>query len=179
MANELNALAEHVSVHPGLIVRCKRCGGTELYRRVGDNEIVVFHECSIKNDLLKTLRAARAFIQDELEVLERSYLPAPSAKEEDELTDARILLSRIDRGLVKGQQLGSEYLQRRVEIDAELARERAVNKELVEALEAAREELRLIRMKDCDRVYDSTLRMKMDLALSRARGAHKTEEVAR
>lgn len=41
--------------------------------------------------------------------------------------------------------------------------------ELVEALERAQEELRLIRMKDCDAVYDTTLRMDMELVLSRAK----------
>lgn len=39
--------------------------------------------------------------------------------------------------------------------------------ELLDALKRAREELRLIRMKDCDRVYDVTLRLAMDLVIAK------------
>jgi hypothetical protein len=42
--------------------------------------------------------------------------------------------------------------------------------DLYEALEAAQEELRLIRMKDTDAVYNPCLRMQMNLALAKARG---------
>lgn len=37
---------------------------------------------------------------------------------------------------------------------------------LVELLTRAREELRLIRIKDCGAVYDSTLRIEIDIVLS-------------
>ena len=46
----------------------------------------------------------------------------------------------------------------------------AVNSQLVAALEAAAEELRMIRMKDCDRVYNPTLTAQIDLALAAAKG---------
>ena len=42
--------------------------------------------------------------------------------------------------------------------------------ELYEVLEAAQEELRLIRMKDTDAVYDPTLKVRMSAALAKARG---------
>lgn len=42
--------------------------------------------------------------------------------------------------------------------------------ELLAALVRAREELCLIRSKDCDRVYDTTLRMDMDAAIAKATG---------
>ena len=42
--------------------------------------------------------------------------------------------------------------------------------ELYESLEGAQEELRLIRMKDCDAVYDPTIRVRIQLALAKARG---------
>ena len=43
--------------------------------------------------------------------------------------------------------------------------------DLLEALEAAQEELRLIRMKDCDVVYNPGLRVQITAALSKARAA--------
>lgn len=45
--------------------------------------------------------------------------------------------------------------------------------DLLAALKGAREELRLIRMKDCDRVYDPTLRLKMDIAIHKAEGGNE------
>ena len=42
--------------------------------------------------------------------------------------------------------------------------------ELYEALKAAQEELRLIRMKDTDAVYDPSLRTRITMALSLAKG---------
>lgn len=42
--------------------------------------------------------------------------------------------------------------------------------DLLDALLGAQEELRLIRMKDCDRVYDPTLTIKIHLAISKAEG---------
>ena len=42
--------------------------------------------------------------------------------------------------------------------------------ELLAALARAREELRLIQSKDCNRVYDITLRLDMDAAIAKATG---------
>lgn len=50
---------------------------------------------------------------------------------------------------------------------AELQRQ---NAELLEALKRQKEELRLIRMKDCDRVYDITLRFDVDALLAKFGG---------
>lgn len=43
-----------------------------------------------------------------------------------------------------------------------------INQELLKCLKDAREELRLIRMKDTNAVYDPTLRIRMDLTILEA-----------
>ena len=51
----------------------------------------------------------------------------------------------------------------------ETMRLRAVNADLLVALEAAQEELRLIRMKDCDVVYQPGLSVQIDAAIAKAK----------
>jgi len=53
--------------------------------------------------------------------------------------------------------------------DAYIRRLEAENAELVALLQRAAEELRLIRMKDCDATYDITLRTELSDAIRKAR----------
>lgn len=55
-------------------------------------------------ELLKALKLGRAIIADELEVLERRYLPEPSQKEAEELTELRVALETIDAAITKGKK---------------------------------------------------------------------------
>lgn len=49
-----------------------------------------------------------------------------------------------------------------------IVEKKPIEADLLAALKAAREELRLLRMKDTNVVYDPTLRMTMDAAIARA-----------
>jgi hypothetical protein len=57
--------------------------------------------------LLDRLGVARAFIEDQIETLERSYLPEPNEAEADELTEARWLLETIRYVIAEAE--GQEY----------------------------------------------------------------------